>query len=198
MFPNAFRILAGIILGCALGVSAGRTGETPAPAPVPANAAPKTLADYRDGAWASYRIVTAANHLYFIPAAALENGGEKPLELTCRFTVRRPTEKQTKIEANIALQGANPLNSLMLDDFPLRKIITEDAEAAAASVANGHPAEYAIPATAHSPSRKIPAVRMLLNGAGMKIEVWKSPAVPFGIVKIVCGDFQLSLTGCGW
>lgn len=196
MFPDVFRILAGLILGCALCGSAGRTEETPPPA---ADAvAPKTLADYRDGVWASYRIVTAANHLYFIPAAALENGGEKPLELTCRFTVRRPAEKQTKIEAGITLQGANPLNSLMLDDFPLSKIITVDAEAAAATVANGQTAEYEIPATAHTPARKIPAVRLLLNGAGTKIEVWKSPAVPFGIVKIVCGDFRLSLIGCGW
>lgn len=156
-------------------------------------------ADYRDGTWVSYRITASPERMKFLPQASVPQGQPpaEPLTLQCRFTLRRDSAGKQYVVMSSARSDLGIMENLKLSDFPLGKLLSPDLESAAQTT-SGTPEEYELPAADGGPGRKIAAVRLQLNGAGVKLDVWKSGEVPFGILKIVCGDLRLELIGCGW
>lgn len=186
------RLLAVLALACltALAPAARRpAGADDAPAPAQA---------CREGTWVSYRVTAAPERLYFVPLPEGDPATPPPQEFSCRFTLRRHEGGKALFALSIAQNGLPPLEELLIENFPLERLTAPEALGRNVEVTSGQPAEFVIPAAAGQAEETIAATKVTLNGAGQKLEVWKSPAVPFGILRVACDGFQLSLTGYGW
>ena len=160
--------------------------------------APAPSYGYREGVWASYRVTASPERLYFTPLPENDPGAPTAQEFTCTFTVRRHDAGKTLLALRISQPDLPPLEELLIDSFPLERLLAPDVGSRNLEVTSGQPAEFVVPAAADRAEETLPATRITLIGAGQKLEVWKSAAVPFGILQVSCEGFRLTLTGYGW
>ncbi|GHS97410.1 hypothetical protein FACS1894139_03950 [Planctomycetales bacterium] len=149
------------------------------------------------GAWAKYRLTTSARQLYFSLSgnerasadAAPTTDAQEVFD--CRLTVRKNEGGKLQLDFEVARDGVM-LGNVTLNDYLLKNLLPPSRNLA------GLPVKKEFPAHADNAAREIEATRVNLTGAGKRLELTRSPAVPFGVVALTCGEFSLELTDFHW